>query len=153
RDQREAAQAAGGLDDVDQPELGERVEEGAQEGRGGAAVAGECSGGPVGVPAGAGGRVLELALGSLSADAGQLREGAAGGEGGHELRFGASAPELVHGPAFAAEGPQPFVGDRAVGAEAFEDAAHPAAAHGSVVPVELKGAHSEGAFGGSVELL
>ena len=153
RDQREAAQAAGGLDDVDQPELGERVEERAQEGRGGAAVAGERTSGPVGVPAGAGGRVLELAPGSLAADAGQLREGAAGGEGGHELRLGASAPELVHGPAFAAEGPQPFVGDRAVGAEAFEDAAHPAAAHGRVVPIELTDARAEGAFGGLVELV
>src|SRR5699024_5119055 len=119
---------------------------------GGAAVAGERPGGPVGVPAGAGGRVLELAAASLPADAGQLREGASGGEGGHEVLVGASAPEPVDGPAFAAEGRQPVVGDRAVGAEAFEDAAHPAAANSGVVPVELAEAPAEGALGGLIEL-
>src|SRR5699024_2484469 len=153
RDQGVAAQApAGGLEVVEQAELGERVEQRAQEGRGGGAVAGQRPGGPVGVPAGAGGGVLELAAGALSADAGQLREGAAGGEGGHEVLLGPPAPQPVHGPAVAAEGHEPVVGDGAVGAEAFEDAPHPSAAYRRVVPVELAGARAEGAFGGLVEL-
>src|SRR5699024_266540 len=121
------------LDGVEDPVVGQCLQQRSHVGGGGPAVALEHAGGPVGVPAGAGGGVVELAALPAGAGARQLRHAPASGEGGHDVRVVASAPEAEAGASVLPEGGGPGVADRALGAEAFEDGADPAAPGGPAV--------------------